>query len=118
MHHARVTRADSAAAEKRPDDGLLAQGWAEHLRAPFPGRFRGTDIDAFDLVLLDSGAAGLVQRELAGGLHSDGLAMLWAVIADLDKVVPAISDAYCAGYYARLRVIAGLAAARHTPAAI
>ncbi|MFE7648515.1 hypothetical protein [Streptomyces phaeoluteigriseus] len=68
-----------------------------------------------DLVLLDADAAGLVQRELRGGLDEEGVAILWSCIADLDKVLPLIGDDGCASCYARLRTMAGATAARYTP---
>ncbi|WP_345695863.1 hypothetical protein [Kitasatospora terrestris] len=95
----------------------LAVLWEEHLRAPFPESFRGTDIDGVDLILLDADVAGLVRRELGGGLDGDGVAVLWACIAHLERIVPLIDEEYCASYCARLRTAACLAARRHLPAA-
>ncbi|MFF2524749.1 hypothetical protein [Streptomyces liangshanensis] len=89
----------------------------ELLHAPFPDGFRGVDIAGVELVLVDADVAGLVRRELGGGLDDNGLADLWSRVADLDKVVPLINSAYCAAYFARLRTLAALAAARHTPTA-
>ena len=99
------------------DDGLTLL-WEEHLRAPFPAGFRGVDFDGVDLILLDADVAGLVQRELDGGLDDAGAAILWACIAGLDKVLPLIGDAYCTSYYRRLRTMAAVTAARHLPSAI
>ncbi|MER6158217.1 hypothetical protein ABT147_22100 [Streptomyces sp. NPDC001868] len=86
----------------------LARLWEEHLRAPFPASFRGVDIEGVELVLLDSGVAGLVQGELKGGLDDGDIADLWGCVADLDKIMPLINEAYCAAYFARLRTMAGL----------
>lgn len=86
----------------------LARLWEEHLRALFPGSFRGVDIEGVELVLLDADVAGLVQRELKGGLDDEGVADLWGCVADLDKIVPLINEAYCAAYFARLRTMARL----------
>ncbi|MET9956209.1 hypothetical protein ABZ135_32345 [Streptomyces sp. NPDC006339] len=96
----------------------LARLWDEHRRAPFPPGFRGVDVEGVELVLLDADVAGLVQRELHGGLDDRGVADLWRCVADLDKVLPLIGEAYCASYCARLREMAGLAAARSVPHAI
>ncbi|WP_211363023.1 hypothetical protein [Streptomyces phaeoluteigriseus] len=96
-------------------DHRLPQLWEEHLRAPFPAGFRGADLAGVDLVLLDAHAAGLVQRELRGGLDEEGVAILWACIAGLDKVLPLIGHDGRASYYARLRTMAGVTAARYTP---
>ena len=92
--------------------------WEEHLRAPFPAGFRGVDFDGVDLILLDADVAGLVHRELDGGLDDAGVAILWACVAGLDKVLPLIGDAYCTSYYRRLRTTAAVTAARHLPGAI
>ncbi|MFJ1704665.1 hypothetical protein [Kitasatospora sp. NPDC088346] len=99
-----------------PDD-RLARLWAEHRRALYPDSFRGVDIEGVELILLDADVAGLVQRELNGGLDDGGIAHLWACIADLDTIVPLINSAYCASYFAKLRTIARLAGARHVPSA-
>lgn len=101
----------------RQHDDRLSHLWEEHRRAPFPAGFRGVDFDGVDLVLLDADVAGLVHRELGHGLDDEGVAILWACIARLDKVLPLIGDAYCTSYYRRLRTIAGVAAARHMPSA-
>ncbi|ARE79418.1 hypothetical protein B6R96_35720 [Streptomyces sp. Sge12] len=92
--------------------------WEDHLRALFPDGFRGVDFDGVDLVLLDADVAGLVQRELKGGLDDSGIAYLWGCIAALDKIVPLINEEYCAAYFARLRTMAQVAAAPYIPTAI
>ncbi|WP_206310072.1 hypothetical protein [Streptomyces sp. A0592] len=71
-----------------------------------------------ELILLDADVAGLLHTELTKGLDGHRTAVLWACIAALDKAVPLIDEEYCAAYFARLRTLAGLAAARHIPAAI
>ncbi|WP_405015190.1 hypothetical protein [Kitasatospora sp. NBC_01539] len=73
----------------------LARLWEEHRRALYPDSFRGVDIEGVELILLDADVAGLVQRELNGGLDDHGIAILWACIADLDKIVPLINSEYC-----------------------
>ncbi|MER5638781.1 hypothetical protein ABT095_17680 [Kitasatospora sp. NPDC002227] len=100
----------------RPTDRLDLL-WKQVRAAPFPESFRGVDLDGVELILLDAGVAGLVQREVDGGLDAAGLSSLWDCIADLDRVLPLINEQYCAGYYARLRRLACLAAARHLPTA-
>ncbi|MGW0858539.1 hypothetical protein [Streptomyces sp. NPDC002690] len=91
--------------------GALTGLWEEHLRAPFPDGFRGVDLAGVDLVLLDADVAGLVGRELKGGLDGTGIASLWGCIADLD-------EEYCASYFTKLRTMAGVVASLHTPTAI
>ncbi|MFE6915874.1 hypothetical protein [Streptomyces rubiginosohelvolus] len=98
-------------------EGGLARLWEDHLRALFPDGFRGVDFDGVDLVLLDADVAGLVQRELKGGLDGSGIAHLWGCIADLDKIVPLINEEYCASYFANLRTMAQVAAAPYVPTA-
>lgn len=99
-----------------PDDGI-ARLWEDHVRALFPDDFRGVDFEGVDLVLLDADVAGLVQRELNGGLDDSGIAHLWGCIADLDKIVPLINEEYCASYFTKLRTMAQAAAAPYTPTA-
>ncbi|MGW1996087.1 hypothetical protein [Embleya sp. NPDC001921] len=111
---AEATAADMSGAQP---ENRLARLWKEHLRAPFPASFRGVDVEGVDFVLLDADVAGLVRRELNGGLDDNGIAILWACIADLDKVVPMINEEYCASYFTRLRTVAKLAGARHIPTA-
>ncbi|MFJ8534007.1 hypothetical protein [Streptomyces sp. NPDC093591] len=103
--------------ERGRDDGL-AHLWEEHMRAPFPPGFRGVGYEGVDLILLDSDVAGLIRRELDGGLDEEGVAILWWCIAGLDKVLPLIDDEYCTSYYRRLRTAAAVIAARHLPSAI
>ncbi|MEW1909547.1 hypothetical protein AB0442_13980 [Kitasatospora sp. NPDC085895] len=106
-----------------PDTGAagsadrLALLWEEHRRAPYPDSFRGVDIAGVELILLDADVAGLVRRELDGGLDADRTAALWRYITELDRVVPLIDEAYCRAYFAKLRTVAALAAARHLPPA-
>ncbi|MEU3464533.1 hypothetical protein ABZ721_31860 [Streptomyces sp. NPDC006733] len=100
-----------------PEERLAAL-WQDHRRALYPDGFRGVNIGSVELILVDADAAGLVHRELHGGLDDDGIAALWACIADLDRIVPLITSAYCAGYFAQLRTLARLAAAHHLPTAI
>ncbi|MFE6747928.1 hypothetical protein ACFVGM_18910 [Kitasatospora purpeofusca] len=110
--------AAAAAVGPRAEPGArLARLWEDHRRAPYPDGFRGVDIEGVELILLDADVAGLVQRELNGGLDGDGIAVLRACIAGLDRIVPLIDSAYCASYFTKLRTLASPAAARHTPTA-
>ncbi|MFF2073495.1 hypothetical protein ACFVXG_01920 [Kitasatospora sp. NPDC058162] len=86
----------------RPED-RLARLWEEHRRAPYPDSFRGIDVEDVELILLDADVAGLIQRELTGGLDDSGIAILWACIADLEKVVPLINSAWTDRQMDRLR---------------
>ncbi|WNF31023.1 hypothetical protein RI138_31605 [Streptomyces sp. C11-1] len=111
---AEATGADVGGAQL---EGGLARLWEDHLRALFPDGFRGVDFDGVDLVLLDADVAGLVQRELKGGLDGSGIACLWGCITDLDMIVPLINEEYCASYFANLRTMAQVAAAPYVPTA-
>ncbi|MFF3446644.1 hypothetical protein ACFYXJ_05815 [Streptomyces sp. NPDC002667] len=103
--------------DRAQPDGGLVRLWEDHLHAPFPDGFRGVEFDGVDLVLLDADVAGLVRRELKGGLDDAGIACLWGCIADLDKIVPQINEEYCASYFTRLRTMAQVAAMPYTPIA-
>ncbi|WP_152648732.1 hypothetical protein [Streptacidiphilus anmyonensis] len=98
-------------------EATVASLWEEHRRVPFPPSFRGVEVEGVELILLDADVAGLVQRELDGGLDGEGVAVLWACLAALDKVVPLIDEEYCACYFARLAMLARLVTARYTPPA-
>jgi hypothetical protein len=121
VREARQERTDRPRPRPRPrprSDERLARLWEEHMSAPFPAGWRGTDVAGVDLVLADADVAGLVRTELdGGGIDDAGIAALWARAADLDKIVPLIDEEYCAAYFARLRAMARLAAAPHVPAA-
>ncbi|MER7492142.1 hypothetical protein ABT033_05735 [Streptomyces pharetrae] len=103
---------------ERHDGGRLTRLCAEHRNAPYPAGFRGVDVEGVELILLDADVAVLAERELDGRLDDAGVAMLWRCIAGLDKVLPLIGDEYGASYFARLRAMAGEAAARHLPSAV
>ncbi|MGW0931038.1 hypothetical protein [Streptomyces sp. NPDC002644] len=105
---------DGGGAHPGGDLGRLSE---EHRRAPFPDGFRGVSLADVELVLLDADTAGLVLTELERALDGDGVASLWRCVADLDRVLPLIGEEYCASYFARLRTMARLAAARHLPTA-
>ncbi|WP_344332679.1 hypothetical protein [Streptomyces globosus] len=83
----------------------------------FPDGFRGVDVDGVDLVLLDADVAGLVQSELSGRLDGTGIALLRRCIAALHRVIPLLHEEYCASCFSRLKAMARVAAAPHTPAA-
>ncbi|WP_370949671.1 hypothetical protein AB5J62_19475 [Amycolatopsis sp. cg5] len=74
-----------------------------HLKAPFPGRWRGADVAGFDMVMLDAGPAGCVSVWLERqGLLDD---WRWNVLAECEqrlvRVIPEL-DAYGREYYQRL----------------
>ncbi|MFJ9691825.1 hypothetical protein [Kitasatospora sp. NPDC101183] len=100
-----------------PPEGSVTGHWEAHLDARFPPGFVGTEIEGEDLLMLDSGVSSLVHAELNRGLDEIDIGRLWTCITTLDRVVPAIQETYCASYFARLRTLAGLVAARYVPEA-
>ncbi|MFJ6619557.1 hypothetical protein ACIQOW_18495 [Kitasatospora sp. NPDC091335] len=107
--------AEEASGVPAPD--RLARLWEECRAARFPESFVGENIAEMPLIVADSNIAGLIHQELDGGLDDSGVAVLWAAIAYLDRVVPLINEEYCAAYFARLRTVAKLAAERYLPPA-
>ncbi|WP_223244996.1 hypothetical protein [Streptomyces sp. CBMA156] len=95
----------------------IARLWEECRNAPFPESFVVEDIGDMPLHIVENNLAGLLSRELNGGLDDSGVAILWSLIAYLDRVVPLINEEYCAAYFARLRTVAKLAAERYLPPA-
>jgi hypothetical protein len=90
-----------------PDRLLLL--WEEHVRAPFPPRFRGRDIDGEDMVVLDSDIAGCVSSALSGHLDERRHLILVRCLVAVEKVLPLIGDDERAfEYHERLREMAGL----------
>ncbi|MFI6155484.1 hypothetical protein ACIBCA_22685 [Kitasatospora sp. NPDC051170] len=95
----------------------LEAHWDELRSVPFPPGFAGVEIAGVDLIMLDMNVAGLVHREMNGGLDDDHVAYLWRSIADLDTVVPLIGEGNCAAYFAQVRASAVLAVAPYVPPA-
>ncbi|MGW1178334.1 hypothetical protein ACWD4P_31980 [Kitasatospora sp. NPDC002543] len=104
-------------ADGEPLPDRLTGLWEEHQRAPFPRSFVMVEIAGVDLTGLDDAVGSAVYREWGGEFDSRSISDLWYRIADLDKVVPLIEEQYCREYFARLRTLAGLVAARHLPPA-
>ncbi|MFI6152830.1 hypothetical protein ACIBCA_09065 [Kitasatospora sp. NPDC051170] len=96
-----------------PSDVELAELWEQHLPLPFPEGLRRVEIDGVDLVYLDFAVAGLVRTELNRGLDHPDLAALRTCGAELETVVPQITDPEGRSYFERLRTMARLLAARH-----
>jgi hypothetical protein len=74
-----------------------------HSKATFPSRWRGFDVEGFDMVMLDADPAGCVSVWLEQqGLLDDGR---WDVLAECEqrpiRVIPEL-DAYGREYYQRL----------------
>jgi hypothetical protein len=83
--------------------------WREHMRADFPARLRGEEIDGVDAVLLDADVAGCATTWRSSGapLDEGRLGVLRRCLRDLDAVLSHLSGDEAA-YYSRLRSIAEL----------
>ncbi|MFB6961704.1 hypothetical protein ACFCYB_33135 [Streptomyces sp. NPDC056309] len=93
-----------------PQLDLLSRLWEEHMRAHFPPRLRGQEINGEDLVLLDASIAGCVSSSLAGPLDEERRSNLLGCLAAVEKVLPSLGDGGGAiEYYERLRAMAELA---------
>ncbi|MEU6371209.1 hypothetical protein ABZ876_37400 [Streptomyces sp. NPDC046931] len=88
----------------------LSQMMAEHMATPFPPGFRSLDIEDQDMVMLDADAYGYAQGVLKGPLDEQRGRGLIRLTAVFERVLPAIDDAYAAGYYTHVRNMAVLAA--------
>ncbi|MFG2353384.1 hypothetical protein [Streptomyces sp. NPDC048521] len=86
--------------------------WRDHVDAAFPAGLRGAEPEGVDLVLLDAYLAGCVSvwRNNGGRLDAERHRILLACAADLDRVLPGISDAEERRYLLRLRRLAALTA--------
>ncbi|MET9262697.1 hypothetical protein [Amycolatopsis sp. NPDC004079] len=74
-----------------------------HRKAPFPRRWRGTDVAAVDTVMLDENSSGCISTWLQRqGLLDD---RRWNILAECEqqliRVIPEL-DAYGREYYQRL----------------
>lgn len=88
----------------------LSRMTVEHMAMPFPPGFRGVDIEAQDMVMLDADAYGCAASALKGPLADRQRAALTRVLAAFDRVLPAIDDAYASRYYSHLHKASLLAA--------
>ncbi|MFF4352542.1 hypothetical protein [Streptomyces sp. NPDC001530] len=89
----------------------VARLWQEHLRAAFPPALRGAEPGGIDMVLLDADIAGCVStwQNNGGSLETERQRILRDCIADLDQVLPLLSEAEALRYCRRLRELAQLA---------
>jgi hypothetical protein len=79
--------------------------WDEHMGAAFPERLRGEEINGAEMVLADADAAGCIQSWLTsrGTLDPQRRAWIIAMLAQLNQVLPALTDPREARYFSRLR---------------
>lgn len=82
--------------------------WDAHVRTPFPPALRGAEIAGIDMVLLDADTAGCVRSWLssAGRLDARRRAAIASCLAELNTVLPLLTDPAQAAYYRRLRDLA------------
>ncbi|MFC9434230.1 hypothetical protein [Nocardia sp. NPDC057030] len=87
---------------------VLDRLWEEHLRANFPDRLRGAEPAGVEMVLLDAAIAGCVSTWQDNGGHLDDelLRILRKRIADLDQVLPLLTDTEELRYCWRLHRLA------------
>ncbi|MFI7504969.1 hypothetical protein ACIBVL_42165 [Streptomyces sp. NPDC049687] len=85
----------------------------EHLSALFPAALRGAEPAGVDLALLDVYIAGCVSvwQSKGGSLDPERLGILRECLADLDRVLPLLTDAEGIRYFERLRRLAVTASA-------
>ncbi|WP_377271675.1 hypothetical protein [Peterkaempfera sp. SMS 1(5)a] len=96
---------------KNKQEQAVARLWKEHMRADFPARLRGEELAGVDVVLLDTYIAGYVSTWLGnrGSLDEGRRQILCDCIADLDRVLPLLTEAQEVRYYEQLRELAVLA---------
>ncbi|MGW8364678.1 hypothetical protein ACWGK1_29455 [Streptomyces wedmorensis] len=88
---------------------LLSRLWEEHMRAPFPPRMRGREIEGEDMVLLDADIAGCILSSLSGPLDERRRKILLVRLAAVEKVLPSIDDEGVTEHYEHLREMAAVA---------
>ncbi|WP_433654219.1 hypothetical protein ACQPW1_26385 [Nocardia sp. CA-128927] len=98
----------SSTSEHRADIGRL---WQEHMRAPFPARLHTVEAAGVEMALLDATIAGCVSvwHDNGGSLDSERRQTLRKRIAELDQVLPLITEAEELRYLERLHQLALLA---------
>jgi hypothetical protein len=91
----------------------LRQLWQEHERAPFPEGLAGEEINGVDLVLIDADIAGAIASSVDAPRNLDPTSREALVLcrADLERVLPHLSNTPEGLYFARLAAMADLALA-------
>jgi hypothetical protein len=86
----------------------VARLWDAHVRAPFPPALRGAEIAGIDMVLLDAHTAGCVKSWLSSGGRPGACRRktIASCPAELNTVLPLLTDPAQAAYYRRLRDLA------------
>lgn len=82
--------------------------WQEHRDAEFPANLRGVEVEDIDMVLLDADTAGCASTWINNGgtLDPQRRRILQTRAADLERVIPQISDPSGHRYYQRLHRLA------------
>jgi hypothetical protein len=96
---------------KSQRENVVARLWREHLYEDFPDRLRGQELAGIDMVMLDADIAGCVVtwQGNRGCLDEDRHQILAKCIADVDTVLPLLTETREVQYYKRLRELAVLA---------
>lgn len=91
----------------------LGQLWQEHERAPFPEWLGGEEINGVDLVMIDADIAGCIAScvDAPRNLDPARREALVQCRADLDRVLPHLTDTDDGAYLARLADMADIALA-------
>jgi hypothetical protein len=102
-HDPRVSHADTLEAGR--------ELWAEHLKADYPPRLRATDVDGVSMVMLDADVAGCFTVWLDNGGWVDAWrqGILDECMAELDRVIPLLTDRHERKHFARVREMAAMA---------
>ncbi|WP_410575441.1 hypothetical protein [Amycolatopsis sp. cmx-4-61] len=96
----------------------VARLWDAHVHAPFPLALRDAEIAGIDMVLLDAYTAGCVSSWLSSGGRLDAWrrTAIASCLAELNTVLPLLTDPTQAAYYRRLRDLACCICAESTTA--
>lgn len=87
---------------------LINDLWQEHLKAPFPKKLRGKDINGIDFVVLDADIAGCVSTFLErGNLSVYQTAILGLSYQQASFIIPVLNKEGAA-YFWRLERLAEL----------
>jgi hypothetical protein len=86
----------------------LVNLWQAHINDPFPDGCAGEEVHGVDLVMLDADTAGIVSHVIGGTpLTSDQRIILNQLIAEFDRVVPALTG-HARQYFERLAAMSRL----------
>ncbi|MFI6169864.1 hypothetical protein ACIBCN_24000 [Nocardia sp. NPDC051052] len=90
---------------------VMGRLWQEHMRTPFPARLHSVRSAGVEMALLDAAIAGCVSvwHDNGGSLDTARIGTLRKRLAELDQVLPLITEEAELRYLERLRQLAVLA---------